>query len=106
MKTVVAVEGGAGERVEVTITLPDGAEDALARNVNGIRESLRLIAQRAASQAAENVFVAKKDLSDEQMRLQLAADQPASTAPRGPNQIAFAGSKAPAVEVPGTGGGR
>jgi hypothetical protein len=107
-KVLTAVEtDDRGEEIRLSLTLPDAYEGALA--TNDAESRLRLLLQREVTRAKEVSVVARRDA--ESLRLppvaasELPGGREAGTSPRrtirqpdaGPNQIAFAGSKEPAV---------
>ena len=92
-------------RVEAVLTFPDAVTDADLATGNALGRT-RIKLQQAVEVAAENAFVAMKDRKEADARAAEARARRASgekEPPRGPDQIAFAGSKEPAVEVPNTG---
>ena len=97
MKIVAVATTPDGQRVEATLDIPDAY--AASIDTGNARERTRAKLQQAADVAAENIYVARKDY-DVQRHSRKAVDK---KAPRGPDQVAFAGSKEPAVEVPNTG---
>lgn len=81
-----------GHRVELTLKVDDEAARSLS--VGRADERLRLLLSSESQRAAEIVAVAVKDAKAEAER------PPRAAAPAGPHQVAFAGTKEPAVEMP------
>ena len=102
MHLIAVATDDVGRRYEVDLTIPDEVVGSLS--VNNVRARLQRAIQQTAEHAATNCYVADKDRALAALARQTDEGQEQVTAPRGPDQIAFAGTTQPAVEVPGTGG--
>ena len=98
-----------GERVEGILTLPDHVTEQIA-DVGQALARTRIKFQHAVEVAAENMYVAHKDFHEAKVRRELEDEQFAKRVARGekeplrgPDQIAFAGTREPAVQIPNTG---
>lgn len=96
MIEVVAVHTIEGERAEIVLKLPDAFAAALNSNTNDLETSLNYILRTSVNRALTNAVVARKDhlFAEERRKNPVPRDPNA-----GPNQIAFAGSREPAIEV-------
>jgi hypothetical protein len=99
---ISAVHGHGDQDLTLTLTLPDSVKACL--QVNDAEERIQLLLGRELKRIEEIVLVCEND-----HRVQLEAHMKRSleaieVMERGPDQIAFAGSKEPAIEVPVAGG--
>jgi hypothetical protein len=86
-----------GRRVELVLRLPDEYQGE-AMSTNEAESRLRLMLQTGVTRAAEIVSVSEKDMLS---RRKFSGMKRSPSA--GPDQIAAAGSKSPAVVIPTTG---
>jgi len=94
---MIGVASVNGHRVELTLDIHE--DDAPSLGQGRADERLRVWIQAEAQRAAEIVAVACKDrVEEDRARTERKRNPPKGK--RGPDQIAFAGSKEPAVVVP------
>jgi hypothetical protein len=94
---LIGVASVNGHRCELILEVPDDAAASLG--TGRADERLRAWLSQEAQRAAEIVAVAAHDAVAE-ARAKAEAKKTPATGKRGPDQVAFAGSKEPAVALP------